>query len=92
MGTENSSIDTRRRAKLLGDAIGSYHVDIDIDMAVSAVIAIFQKFTGLTPRFKVHGGTNAENLALQNIQVGISYGALNRSDSFTNFRPDYEWF
>lgn len=46
-----------------------YHVDLNMDTAVSAVKGIFSLVTGKTPQFKVHGGTNAENLALQNIQV-----------------------
>lgn len=69
MGTQNSSKDTRSRAKQLSEAIGSYHVDLNMDTAVSAVQTIFSTVTGLTPRFKVHGGSAAENLALQNIQV-----------------------
>lgn len=46
-----------------------YHVDLNMDTAVSAVKGIFTLVTGKNPQFKVHGGTNAENLALQNIQV-----------------------
>lgn len=47
-----------------------YHVDLNMDTAVSAVKGIFSFVTGKSPQFKVHGGSNAENLALQNIQVG----------------------
>jgi hypothetical protein len=43
-----------------------------MDTAVSAVKGIFSLVTGKTPQFKVHGGSNAENLALQNIQVSVS--------------------
>lgn len=43
-----------------------------MDTAVSAVKGIFSLVTGKTPQFKVHGGSNAENLALQNIQVSHS--------------------
>lgn len=46
-----------------------YHVDLNMDTAVTAVKGIFSLITGHMPRFKVHGGSNAENLALQNIQV-----------------------
>jgi NAD+ synthase (glutamine-hydrolysing) len=42
-----------------------------MDTAVSAVKGIFSLFTGKTPQFKVHGGSSAENLALQNIQVSL---------------------
>ena len=69
MGTENSSADTRNRAKELSKAIGSYHIDLNMDTLVSSVQSLFSLVTRKTPRFKVHGGSQAENLALQNIQV-----------------------
>ena len=40
-----------------------------MDTAVTAVKGIFSFVTGRTPQFKVHDGSPAENLALQNIQV-----------------------
>ncbi|KAL5537133.1 QNS1 [Sanghuangporus sanghuang] len=71
MGTENSSADTRQRAKDLSNAIGSYHIDLNMDNVVTAVRTLFGYVTGITPKFKVHGGSEAENLALQNIQARI---------------------
>jgi len=71
MGTTNSSKETRDRATKLSEEIGSYHIDANIDIMVTAVIKCFEMLTGKTPRFKVHGGTNAENLALQNIQARL---------------------
>ncbi|EIW67818.1 hypothetical protein TREMEDRAFT_39964 [Tremella mesenterica DSM 1558] len=71
MGTENSSPETRKRAKDLAEAIGSYHVDLNMDTAVSAVKGIFSFVTGKSPQFKAHGGSSAENLALQNIQARL---------------------
>ncbi|KAK0528643.1 glutamine-dependent NAD(+) synthetase [Tilletia horrida] len=71
MGTENSSADTRSRAKELADAIGSYHIDLNMDIVVRAITTLFTAVTSKTPRFKVHGGTPAENLALQNIQARL---------------------
>ena len=44
-----------------------------MDTAVSAVKGIFSLVTGHRPQFKVHGGSSAENLALQNIQVKQSF-------------------
>lgn len=72
MGTENSSVETRKRAKDLSKAIGSYHVDLNMDTVVGAVRELFAVCTGKRPMFKVHGGTAAENLALQNIQVSTA--------------------
>jgi NAD+ synthase (glutamine-hydrolysing) len=36
---------------------------------VSSALTVFQAALGRMPRFRVHGGSNAENLALQNIQA-----------------------
>ncbi|WVQ80449.1 NAD+ synthetase [Cryptococcus sp. DSM 104549] len=71
MGTEHSSPETRKRAKDLAEAIGAYHVDLNMDTAVAAVLGIFSFVTGKKPQFKVHGGSAAENLALQNIQARL---------------------
>lgn len=49
----------------------SYHINLNIDTAVKAVLGIFSLVTGKFPRFSVHGGSSRENLALQNVQVGI---------------------
>ncbi|KAH8832775.1 hypothetical protein DL96DRAFT_1458937 [Flagelloscypha sp. PMI_526] len=71
MGTENSSTDTRDRARLLANSIGSYHIDLNMDTLVTAVRSLFSLVTGVTPKFRVHGGSEAENLALQNIQARL---------------------
>jgi len=71
MGTENSSTETRKRAKDLGEAIGSYHVDLNMDSVVTSVRDLFVLVTGARPRFRAHGGSAAENLALQNIQARL---------------------
>ncbi|WFD42631.1 NAD(+) synthase (glutamine-hydrolyzing) [Malassezia psittaci] len=69
LGTTNSSKETRKRAASLAEAIGSYHYSFDIDSVVNAILGLFSLVTKHTPRFKVHGGSPAENLALQNIQA-----------------------
>ncbi|CAA7396616.1 unnamed protein product [Spirodela intermedia] len=71
MGTENSSDATRSRAKKLADEIGSWHLDVPIDSVISALLSLFQTITGKRPRYKVDGGSNAENLGLQNIQARV---------------------
>lgn len=68
MATQSSK-ETRGRAKELSNSIGSYHTDLDIDDIFSAQKNTFTKATGFEPKFKVYGGTQAENLALQNIQA-----------------------
>ncbi|MFK7804757.1 MAG: NAD(+) synthase [Anaerolineae bacterium] len=69
MGTENSSRETRQRAKTLAWQIGAHHLAINIDGVVSSLIELFVKTTEKRPKFKTNGGSNAENLALQNIQA-----------------------
>lgn len=71
MGSVNSSKETRRRASQLASQIGSYHIEISIDLAVNALLAIFNTVTGLTPVFRTQGGCARQNLALQNIQSRI---------------------
>lgn len=48
-----------------------YHVDLNMDACVSAIHTLFTLVTGKKPEYKVHGGTAAENLALQNIQARL---------------------
>jgi NAD+ synthase (glutamine-hydrolysing) len=43
-------------------------VEADIDRMFEACKQIGTESTGFEPHFEVHGGTSAENLALQNIQ------------------------
>ncbi|KAL3817895.1 hypothetical protein ACJIZ3_003800 [Penstemon smallii] len=71
MGSENSSNATRTRAKMLAEEIGSWHLDLSIDVVVSALLSLFQTLTGKRPRYKVDGGSNIENLGLQNIQARV---------------------
>ena len=69
MGSCNSSAETRQRAQALAEEIGSYHLSLAIDAAVSAALNIFTAVTGLVPKFRVDGGSLRENLALQNVQA-----------------------
>lgn len=42
-----------------------------MDTVVTALRNLFGFVTGVKPQFRAHGGSAAENLALQNIQVRI---------------------
>lgn len=64
-----SSKETRSRARELAEAIGSYHVNLDIDEIFNAQRNLIVNCLDFEPRFKVHGGSVAENLTLQNIQA-----------------------
>ncbi|KAF1911445.1 putative glutamine-dependent NAD(+) synthetase [Ampelomyces quisqualis] len=68
MATQSSS-ETRSRAEKLACAIGSYHQDLNIDDVFTAQKSLLTNATGFEPKFKVHGGTDTSNLALQNIQA-----------------------
>ena len=65
---QQSSTDTRRRARDLAAAIGARHIDTDIDDMVAALHGVVARVCDFEPRFAVHGGSPAENLALQNFQ------------------------
>lgn len=71
MGSENSSEETKTRAKKLSQQIGSYHLHIVIDTAVKAVLGIFSLTTGQFPKFSARGGSARENLAMQNVQARL---------------------
>ena len=71
MMTQNSSRATRDRAKRLTDQIGTYHLNANIDSIVAAMLSLFVRLTGKTPHFKVEGGTEVENAAMQNIQARV---------------------
>ena len=62
------------RAKKLAQQIGSYHLNVNIDSIVAAMLSLFIRLTQKTPRFKVEGGTASENTALQNIQAAPAHG------------------
>ncbi|KAK7959011.1 glutamine dependent NAD+ synthetase [Apiospora aurea] len=66
-----SSSETRKRAKDLADAIGSHHIDLDIDDIYNAQKALVVNTTGFDPQFKVHGGSYQENITLQCLQARI---------------------
>jgi NAD+ synthase (glutamine-hydrolysing) len=67
--SKQSSKETRQRARDLAQAIGSYHVNLDIDEVYNAQRNLIVNSLNFEPRFKVEGGTLAENLTLQNIQA-----------------------
>ena len=73
MATQSSQA-TRDRAKGLAKAINSYHTDLNIDDIVEAQKTVFSAATGLKPQFKVHGGTNSENLGKSTLYIIVTGG------------------
>jgi len=71
MGSSNSSTSTNSRSFRLAAAIGSYHLRVNIDLMVSAVLKTFAIATGKIPNYESKGGTRGEDLALQNIQARL---------------------
>lgn len=68
---KQSSPDTRARAKELAGRMGSHHTSCDIDLVFNALTTFFTIVMNWTLKFKVHGGDNTQNLALQNIQARL---------------------
>ncbi|XP_018022782.1 glutamine-dependent NAD(+) synthetase [Hyalella azteca] len=71
MASENSSQETKKRAKTLAQQIGSYHLSIVVDTVVSAMLGVFSVSTGHLPKFRACGGSERENVALQNVQARV---------------------
>nr|XP_040563428.1 glutamine-dependent NAD(+) synthetase-like isoform X2 [Lepeophtheirus salmonis] len=71
MGSESAPEENKSRAKKLAQQIGSYHMSVLIDSAVTAIIGIFSTVTGVIPKFRSRGGSIRENLALQNVQSRV---------------------
>lgn len=69
LGSENSSSETQGRAAALAAEIGSYHLRAPIQSVVVSMLGVFSSVTGRSPKFSVHGGSHAENLAMQNVQA-----------------------
>ncbi|CAI8045833.1 Glutamine-dependent NAD(+) synthetase [Geodia barretti] len=69
MKTVNSSSETETRAARLAAEIGSSHISVSIDNMVSAAVATVSTQLKANPKFKVHGGTSMEDMALQNVQA-----------------------
>ncbi len=71
IGTQNSSRETRQRAKQLAEQLGTMHLDINMEPLIGTVEALFTRITAAKPRFKIEGGSLTENIALQNIQARL---------------------
>lgn len=68
MGTQHSSESTKTRAKKLAEFINSNHLEVDIKPIYDAIVETYENSIKHTPKYKVHGGTDSEDTALQNIQ------------------------
>lgn len=71
---------------------GSYHIDLNMDTLVTSVRDLFAFVTGARPQFRAHGGSAAENLALQNIQVKAACAASSWYAYKVAPRPACVWF
>lgn len=79
MGVKSqSSAETRQRATDLATAIGSYHIDMNIDIVFQALRTLMSETLDFDAKFKSEGGSVSESLALQNFQsrtrMIVSYG------------------
>jgi NAD+ synthase (glutamine-hydrolysing) len=69
--SQQSSEETRRRARRLSEAIGAFHLSMDIDEVYNAQRNLVVNSLGFEPKFRVHGGSEAENLALQSMAARL---------------------
>jgi NAD+ synthase (glutamine-hydrolysing) len=66
----------------------SYHLSIVVDTVVSAMLGVFSVSTGHLPKFRACGGSERENVALQNIQARVRmisaylYAQVNAKNTF----------
>jgi len=67
MGTRNSKDSSKSKASRVASAIGAKHYDINIDNTFDAFVKQFKGATGLEPKYESAGGSNTEDIALQNI-------------------------
>lgn len=71
--SQQSSKETRERARVLSEAIGSFHVNLDIDEVYNAQRNLLVKSLNFDPKFKVEGGSYQQNQTLQNIQAHVEH-------------------
>jgi len=59
LGTGNSSDATRSRAKLLAEEVGTWHLEVDIDLMVAAVLETFASGVARSqrPAYESQGGS-----------------------------------
>ena len=68
-GTETAVSISHSLSHRLAKQIGSTHISVAVDDMVSASIATVASEIKMVPKFKVHGGSTPENIALQNVQA-----------------------
>ncbi|XXH01219.1 hypothetical protein Hte_007573 [Hypoxylon texense] len=85
--SKQSSKETRQRARDLAEAIGAYHINLDIDEIYHAQRNLIVNTLDFEPKFKVEGGTIAENLTLQNIQAENKRSRMVTAYEFAQILP-----
>eukprot|EP00828_Plagiopyla_frontata_P023778 TRINITY_DN3038_c0_g1_i1.p1 TRINITY_DN3038_c0_g1~~TRINITY_DN3038_c0_g1_i1.p1 ORF type:complete len:691 (+),score=93.39 TRINITY_DN3038_c0_g1_i1:62-2134(+) len=69
MGTKNSSIETLKQAEAVANEIGSNHFSIKIDDIFDGFKSVANQTFKTDIKFRVQGGSYAEDISLQNIQA-----------------------
>jgi len=69
LSTDNSGPATRARAASLARQIGAYHLNVNVQSIVDACVKTLSFSLSLLLRYKMLGGEERENLALQNLQA-----------------------
>lgn len=69
LASVNSGEETRSRAARIAAAVGATHHELQIDSITAGLQSAIKPVLPREPRFRMHGGSATENLALQNIQA-----------------------
>ncbi|KAF4627677.1 hypothetical protein G7Y89_g10477 [Cudoniella acicularis] len=90
---ENSSSDTRKRAKDLAKEIGSYHLDLNIDTVYYAVTKLFTTVTAYVPKYKLLPtvrGRNTENPENKSPGGLLVLGSANVDEALRGYFTKYD--
>ena len=71
LATDNSSSVTLERANKLAENINCYHKSLDMQLPVKSVLKVLKTYFNKTPKFLSEGGTQNEDIALQNLQARL---------------------
>lgn len=69
LASAHSGEETKTRAARIASQVGASHHEVAIGGVTDALQAAILPVVPRAPKFKVHGGSHQENLALQNIQA-----------------------
>jgi len=58
----------------------SFHLESTMDSVIASILFSVTAIIGKSPQYRVHGGSQEENVALQNLQVGMHHVTMSFED------------